>query len=389
MVTVQTPVTFLMFDATGHGGVARTVVNLANHLAARREVRVVSLFRHATQGRYPLDPRVGVEWLVDVRRPLGPVRAALHHRPTGLEPVPAERGRLSLLTDLALRRRLAAVEAGSVLVTTRPSLHLAATRWAAPGVRLVGQDHKNFPTRFANPRQGALLRHAVPRLDAYVVLTDADAADYRRDLGADAPRIEVIRNALPWDVPAHGAALDSRVVVAAGRLVREKGFDRLVEAFAPVAREHPDWRLDLHGEGPQRAALEGLAQRLGVAGQVRLPGYAEDLRGELAGAAAYALASRSEGFPMVLIEAMSAGLPLVAMDCPRGPGEIVEDGGNGLLVPDGDVGALSTALLRMVEDDGLRLRCGKQAHADAHRYAAPAVVARWDELLDGLDGPDA
>ncbi len=381
--TVSTPVTLLMFHAFGHGGVARSVVGLANRLADHQDVRVVSLYRRAEAPAYPLDPRVRLDVLVDVQTPLGKARARLQQRPTRLRPEPSER-LMTRLTDRELRRCLRDLAPG-VLVSTRPSLHLAAARWCPPHVRLVGQDHKNFPTRFANRRQAAVLRDAVPALDAYVVLTHADADDYRRELVAG-PRLQVIRNALPWEPAASPAALDSKVVVAGGRLVPEKGFARLVEAFAPVARRHPDWQLHVHGEGPSRAPLEKLVARLGIGAQVRLPGYTAGFGEALAGASVYALTSRSEGFPMVLIEAMGAGVPLVAMDCPRGPAEIVDDGKNGFLVGDGDVPAFTEALLALVEDDELRRRCGRQALADAHTYAPVRVTAEWLSLLESLDG---
>ncbi len=106
----------------------------------------------------------------------------------------------------------------------------------------------------------------------------------------------------------------------------------------------------------------------------------------LAGASAYALTSRAEGFPMVLIEAMSAGVPLVAMDCPRGPGEIVDDGKNGLLVDDGDVAGFTEALRRLVEDDDLRRACGRRAHEDARQYGIDRVLEEWLQLFERLDG---
>jgi glycosyltransferase involved in cell wall biosynthesis len=376
-------VTFLMFDAFGHGGVARSVLNLAARLAEHRDVRLVSLYRRADEPAFPIDPRIELEVLLDARRGPGPLTRVLHHRPTRMRPLPAER-QLSRLTDRLLRRRLRSLSPG-ILVTTRPSLHLAAARWAAPGVRLVGQDHKNFPSRFANPRQAALLREAVPALDSYVVLTNADAEDYRRDLPQMRTHVSVIRNALPWPVAPEPAPLDGKVVVAAGRLAREKGFGRLVEAFAPVAREHPDWQLHVYGEGSARAALETRVRRLGLEEQIRLPGYVHDFRAVLTGASAYALTSRAEGFPMVLIEAMSLGVPLVAMDCPRGPGEIVDDGKNGFLVPDGDVDGFTEGLRALVEDDELRRRCGRQAHEDARQYSPDAVVADWLGLFERLD----
>ncbi|CAN5644389.1 N/A [soil metagenome] len=332
---VRLPVTFLVHDASGHGGVARTVVNLANHLAGHRDVRMLSLFRHGARPAYPLDPRVRHEVLVDVPAGLGTLDRLLDAWPTRLRPEPVEK-RMTGLTDRALQTALYQLEPG-ILVSTRPPLHLAATRWDTERVKVVGQENTRFATRFGNARQAEVLRAAVPLLYAYVVLTRADADDYRRELRGLRTPVEVIRNALPWPLAEVPAPLDTQVVVAAGRLAREKGFGRMIEAFAPVAREHPGWRLDIYGEGSERATLTRRIARLGLDGRVRLPGYIDDFRGVLAGAAAYALTSRAEGFPMVLIEAMSAGVPLVAMDCTRGPGEIVDDGKNGLLVEDGDV----------------------------------------------------
>ena len=378
---MSAPITFLMYDVSGRGGVARSVVNLANRLADHRDVRVVSLHRRSARSTYELDPRVSLEVLVD-EAALSPLDRVWRRRPTALRPVPAEK-HVTRLTDRVLRRRLTSLEPG-VLISTRPSLHLAAVRWAAPGVRLVGQDHKNFSTRFSGPRQPDVLREAVPRLDAYVVLTHADAEDYRHELPGLTTRVEVIRNALPWAPAETPAPLASKVVVAAGRLAREKGFERMLEAFAPVARDNPDWQLHIYGEGTQRGVLTDKVRRLGLDDQVRLPGYADDFRGVLTGAAAYAMTSRAEGFPMVLIEALSVGLPLVAMDCPRGPGEIVRDGKNGFLVDDCDIAGFGDALRALVEDDELRRDYGRQALEDSHRYTADAVLADWLTLLDDL-----
>ncbi len=377
------PVTLLMYDAHGRGGVARSVFTLASRLAGHHDVRVLSLFG-GPQPHFPLDPRVDLEVLLP-GSPAAPRRVAglPRHRRTALRPQPAER-HLTTLTDRVLRRRLARLGPGT-LVSTRPSLHLAAVRWCPSDVRLVGWDHKNFPTRFGNVRQAELLTEVVPVLDAYVVLTNADAEDYGRELPAMGTRLEVIRNALPWPVATDPAPLTGRTIVAAGRLEREKGFDRLLDAFAPVAHAHPDWRLLVVGEGPQHGPLEAQAARLGLAGRVELPGYADDLAPVLREASVLAMTSRAEGFPLVLTEAMSQGVPVVAMDCPRGPGEIVLDGKNGLLVPDGDVVAMSDALQLMVEDEELRHACGTRALADAGQYSASRVADHWLGLLAGLD----
>jgi glycosyltransferase involved in cell wall biosynthesis len=290
---------------------------------------------------------------------------------------------MSHLTDLELRRHLARVNDGVVL-TTRPSLHLAALQLLPDGVPVVGQDHGHFGNRFAHPGLTAVLDHAVPRLDAFVVLTAADAEDYRTRFPDVSSRIHQVPNALPWPVPETPAPLRTKVVVSIGRLDANKGHDRLVRAFAPVAAQHPDWRLHIYGAGPEDHALEALVGDLGLTGQVELRGYTADPRAVLADASVYALTSRSESFSMSLIEAMSMGVPPVAMDCPRGPREIVDDGVNGALVPDGDEVALTDALLRLIEDETLRRALGVRAHHDAQRWSMAQVGRSWERLLAGL-----
>ncbi|MGZ4534756.1 MAG: glycosyltransferase family 4 protein [Nocardioidaceae bacterium] len=376
------PVHVLLFHAYGSGGVARTVVNLANHLADTRDVEVISLFRRRDEPRFPLDPRVRLTVLHDTRR-TNPFRAGLARRPTRLRPAPSET-QLSLLTDLLLRRKLGSLRDG-LLLSTRPSLHLAATRYAPKGVVTVGQEHLNFPTRSRNPRQLPVLTTAVPGLDAYTVLTEADAADYRAALPGVDTDIRVIRNALPWPVADAPAPLDRKVVVAAGRLAPEKGYPRLLRAFAPLAAAHPDWELHIYGEGPERAALAARIDRLGLDGRALLMGYTDDLRGVLADASAYAMTSHSEGFPMALIEAMSVGLPPVVMDCPRGPAEIVADGRNGRLVADGDEGGFTAALRDVVERADVRRRLGAQALEDSTAYTMDRIGAQWEALFTELE----
>ena len=361
---------------------ARTVVNLGNHLAASsHDVELVSLFRSRRTPRFTHHPALRVSVLHPTPRRPSRLRAELSARPSLLHPAPGET-RMNRLTDLLLRRKLASVTEGVVL-STRPSLHLAALQLARhDDVVVVGQDHGHFDARFANPPLTAVMDWAVPRLDAFAVLTEADAADYRARFPDAADRILHLPNALPWPVPDCPAPLSAKVVVTAGRLDANKGHDRMVRAFAPVAARHPDWQLHIYGAGSEDRALEALVSGLGLDGQVRLMGYTVDLRSVLERASVYALTSYSESFSMSLIEAMSVGLPPVAMDCPRGPREIVADGVNGILVPDGDVEAFTEAMLRLVEDEELRRALGERAHRDARRWSMDEVGRAWERLLD-------
>jgi glycosyltransferase involved in cell wall biosynthesis len=206
---------------------------------------------------------------------------------------------------------------------------------------------------------------------------------------ADAPaRVVRIRNALPA-IEGDVSPLDGRIVMAAGRLMWQKGYDRLIPAFAPIAREHPDWQLRIYGDGKRERQLRRLIREHGVSTNVLLMGSTERLGVEMSKAAMFVLSSRFEGLPMVIIEAMSKGLPVVSFDCPRGPREMIADGRDGILVPDGDIEALTASMLRLVEDAEERRRLGAGALETARSYDVDAIGREWDALLASLTGKAA
>jgi glycosyltransferase involved in cell wall biosynthesis len=173
-------------------------------------------------------------------------------------------------------------------------------------------------------------------------------------------------------------------LVAMGRLIHVKGFDRLLLAFAKLAQKHADWQLVILGEGEQRSDLEQLITRLGLAESVQLCGFVSNPFAMLNTSELFVMSSRSEGFPYALLEAMSCGLPCVAMDCGSGPREIIRDGIDGILVPDGNIEALAVAMDRMMSDAGERRRLAQRAKEVRERFGSEKVTALWEALFDKL-----
>jgi glycosyltransferase involved in cell wall biosynthesis len=377
----------LLIHAYGMGGTIRTVLNLAGHLSTGYDVELISVLRRRKRSFFPLPTGVRVTALDDRTADAqwsglrAWVRDVLRDTPSELmHPEDYAFASASLWTDLLLARKLRSLPPG-VLVTTRPALNLIAARVAPRGVVTVGQEHMNFHAHRSGLAED--LQRVYPGLDALVVLTEDDRADYSQllaDAGTDVRRIP---NALT-ELAGGRSQVQRPIVVAAGRLTPQKGFDLLIPAFAQVARSHPEWQLHIYGGGPKHARLRRLVLKHDLYNNVLLMGQTQHLGEELAQASVFALSSRHEGFGMVIIEAMSKGVPVVSFDCPRGPSEIIEDGVDGVLVPNGDVDAFAAGLLGLVEDEALRRRMGQAALAKAARYELGVVGAQWDELLATL-----
>jgi glycosyltransferase involved in cell wall biosynthesis len=377
---------FLLMHPWGMGGTIRTTMNTAAHLARHHDVEVLGVVRTRERPFFDFPDSVRVIPIDDTRADViapgvrGRVQRVLKRFPSVLYPG-ADRAKraVSLWTDVMLVRALRTRTSG-VLIGTRPGLNLITAQVAAPSLVRVGQEHMHLGAH--RPQLRNAIRAGYPQLDAVAVLTDADRREYAEIFG-DGVRVDHIPNAV---TKLDGGVSDTsgRTVLAAGRLMRQKDFGRLIRSFSIVAAKHPDWQLRICGGGPRRQGLEKLIGELGLEQKVVLTGPVRNLGEEMANAAMYAMSSRREGFPMVLLEAMSKGLPVVSFDCPTGPREIIRDRENGLLVPHQDVEALAAGMIEMIEDDDLRRRCGAGAMATAERYSIDVIGARWEELLTEL-----
>ena len=355
------------------GGTIRTTLTVAGHLSEHHDVELVSVRRWRERPFFPFPPGVPVKALGN-RGPLSRLPSLLIHPEDYAYPW------CSLATDISLVRWLRSLE-GGVLITTRPAFNLLAARLAPHAVTTIGQEHQHFAAH--RPRLAADVARHYHELDALTVLTTHDERDYGALLADARTRVERIPNPV---APLGGgtATLDAPLVVAAGRLTSQKGFDLLIAAYETVARRQPDWQLRIYGSGPERDRLQAQIDRLGLAGHVQLMGRSRRLGEAMAEASLFVLSSRFEGFGMVLVEAMSKGLPVVSFDCPHGPGDIVGHDGDGLLVPPEDVDALAAGLLELIEDRERRHRFGEAALVKARQYAIEAVGPRWDALLGSL-----
>lgn len=218
-----------------------------------------------------------------------------------------------------------------------------------------------------------LLRQ-LKRLDRFVVLTEED-----RKCWKELSNVVVIPNPVSF-FPEQAASGESKQVIAVGRYSYEKGYDRLLEAWQLASRLHPDWTLAIYGGG-DRAPLIEQAERLGIAATCRFEPPADQIMEKYQASAFSVLASRYEGFGMVITEAMACGIPVVAFDCPCGPRDIIRDGEDGFLVKDGDIEALANRICWLMEQEDQRKQMGRQARLNVKRFSIEQVARQWDSLF--------
>ncbi|WP_149829585.1 stealth conserved region 3 domain-containing protein [Streptomyces tailanensis] len=381
-------ITFLLTTADAVGGTERAVFNQAAELAAHHDVRVLSVFKSQPQLFFTVDDRVRVDYLVDVTgqvpRPLRPSRLS-DAELTALAALPSDlvdrawEVAFNRLSDSELALALQDTDT-DVLITTTPALMALVVQLAPADVITVHQEHRVSELRGSSGEP--LLRYA-PRLDALAVLSERTGEWFAETFGAAAPRIEVIPNALPTGFRPR-STLQTRTVVTAGRLVGEKQLNQAIDAWALIAPYHPTWTLRIFGDGPLSGALRRQINQLGLHDSIQLNGNSPHLAEEWAKASIALMTSKNEAFPLVLMEAQAAGVPVLSYDCPNGPREIILDGQTGILVPPGDVEALAQRLNQLMSDDALRHHLGANAAEAIHRFDPPLVTARWEKLFQEL-----
>lgn len=354
------------------GGAERVATILCNAWAARGDsVSLIPTYSGGGKPFYPVADAVETVFLADQAG--------------------QKRGRMTgYLARLLTLRRMIRSRQPDVVVSFLPNVNVAAIlAMARTGIPLIICERNDPSSR--SPLNGWELASMLTFRFASMltVQTDAVAGKVRaRYPGLD--KVRVVPNPLPdcaAAMPATPASGKSgrRVLLSLGRLTAQKGIDTVINAFARLAPRFPDWDLHIYGDGPLRESLAALAASQGLAQRIAFMGLTSEPGRVMAAADAFVMGSRHEGFPNALLEAMSAGLPCLATDCPSGPREISRDGADALLAPLNDEEAFADALARLMGDASLRATLGSRASASIReRYSLDSVLARWDALFAEL-----
>ncbi|WP_157366583.1 glycosyltransferase family 4 protein [Aquimarina agarilytica] len=193
----------------------------------------------------------------------------------------------------------------------------------------------------------------------------------------------VIPNALSF-FPDGISELSNNRVISAGRIAPVKGFEKLIMAWKIVNESYPNWNLDIYGDGEPSyvEVLEKQIKKIGLENKVTLKGATDNLKNEMLNASLYAMTSITECFPMVLLEAMSCGLPIVSFDSPTGPRNIIKDGVDGILVEYNDVEDLAREIIYLIKNPKQRFEMGIKAYKNVKRFSDEKIMNKWLNIFE-------
>lgn len=246
-------------------------------------------------------------------------------------------------------------------------------------------NYRNFDEResniikrwFAHVWMNKLIQH-LKQLDKMVVLTDSALKDW-----PELNHVVKIPDPLPFQI-INKSELTSKRIISIGRYDYDKGNDLLLQAWAKIEKQMPEWRLDIFGNG-NKEPYELQIRQLGIdTTRCQLHGPTVDVLKEYDASSVFVLPSRYEGFGLVLIEAMASGVPVVSFDCENGPRSIISDDVNGFLIPPFDVDVFAKRVLLLMNDDNLRKKMGENAQKSSSQYDIERVGFQWKQLFDDL-----
>lgn len=220
------------------------------------------------------------------------------------------------------------------------------------------------------------------RLNRIVTLTQGDADEWRKHISTP---IEIITNPLThYSVSITNSKRQYCRIIAAGRIEDVKGFDKLIKAFAIIADKCPQWRVDIFGKGSKESCLQSLIAQYRLENRIAILPPTKDIYIEYQKSDFYVLSSQHEGLGMVLLEAMSCGIPCLSFDCDYGPREIIKNGVTGLLVENGNNVKLAEGILWMINHPYERIQMGEKARESVKRYQTDYIMLQWIELFNLL-----
>ena len=358
-------IAFLFDDSLELGGTQRVINSLANYFVTYYdyEVELINFYRKSDKKHFEYDPKVKITYL----------NIFLKYKNFLLKYKEKLRS-LKVLKGYLKEQKYDIV----IGMSARFNIYLVQVKKELNS-KLIGTEHIFYDGHSLKTKLKKRLYYN--KLDILSVLTDYDYEKYSKFLN----NLVKIHNPIPDAFKFKEYNKNSKKILAAGRLTKQKGFDMLLKAMPAVIKKHPDWKLEIFGQGQEKEELENLINILKLNDNVEIMDYVENFYEITDNYSFYVMSSRYEAFPCVLIETQAKGLPAVSFDCLTGPGEIINNEKDGLLVEPENIEKLSKAITRMIEDDNMRIEMSEKAVKNSERFLIKKICSEWNELFKKLE----
>ncbi|WP_425824830.1 glycosyltransferase [Streptomyces fractus] len=380
-------IAYLHRDVSGMGGAIRAALSAAGQFAQDHQAEIIAAIRTTATTFFDTPPGVTIRALTDVR--IAPSPADAYHPDRGRPPQLVDTDIaeeyfpvLDALTEARILQYLDTTDA-DVVIATHPILAVLLNDYGSDRYYRVTMEYALGEQTYG-PNQSYFDDHQ-DRLDALVTVGPSDVVvRNRRGSQHTASRLVLPIPCSVPDSPLPASRQQANIIMMAGRLIRGKRYDLALRAFARIAPQHPDWQLRLYGRGKDRARLQDMVDSLGLHHQILLMGAHRRLAEEWAKASFSVCTSVAESQGIGMVESLQAGVPVLSVDVPNGPREVLTDGHDSLLVPDNDEDALAQGMELLIQDEELRRSLGRNAAQSALRYADKHDSRQFRNLFQSL-----
>lgn len=354
---------YLTPDMTNSGGIARVVSLKANYFTSVLDYEVAILTVNSAKSDFFYDFSPKIEW----------------------ERLDNSKNKLLFYWNyFRLIRKTIAKKKPDIIVICDAVLWVLLPWIVQTKIPIIFETHvsvslkKNRSKEFLNRIRFKIVyflkKITLKKIDRFIVLSDSSKKEWNVENSI------VIPNPISF-VSQKKAPLENKKAISVCRHSYEKGIDRLLFIWKKVTEKHPDWILEIYGQWNIDLQYQNLAENLKITKNVNFLAPVNNIQECYNQSSFYVMTSRSECFPLVLLEAIESGLPCIAYDCPIGPSEIVENNYNGFLIEDDNIDLFVEKVELLIEDKNLRLAMGKNANESARKYNIDETMKKWNELF--------
>lgn len=354
---------FLIGNLSSSGGTERVTTLIANNLVehSKYEITILSL----VDGKNPffdLNPKISIY--------------SIHDRKVSFKS--------NYLSTVWNIRQFVQVNKIDILIVV-DSIACIFTIPALLGLQVkhICWEHFNFRHDNGKKARGFARQLAARYCDNIITLTETDKLFWQEGIKKIKAKIIPISNPSPYSIQTYEKKENSKIVLAVGRLSYQKGFDRLLESWIEVSKAMPEWKLKIVGDGEDKLILSEFIKYNHLTASVELVGKTDNVSKYYKEAEIFCLSSRYEGFPMVLLETLAFGLPVISFDCETGPAEILADT-DSILIPQDNINLFASSLINLIKNEEKRKLINPKSKEKAKLYQPQFIIQQWIKLLDSF-----